>query len=146
MAAMLMALKVQYVKNLPFRRFSCRNQNNITKNLPGALPTRSGGKLSQGELMAEAVLDQILVDLRNEAVKHYPERGELKNLRVVGHTPKNDHFIYDACIDFAEGSERVAIKVYRSGKAGANAKSIARQENANLQYVNQTLVARKKLP
>jgi hypothetical protein len=95
--------------------------------------------------MAEAVLDQILVDLRNEAIRHYPERGEFKNLRVVGHTPKSDHFIYDTCLDFAEGSERVSIKVYRSGKAGANAKSVARQENANLQYVNQTLTARKKL-
>jgi hypothetical protein len=67
-------------------------------------------------------------------------------LRVVGHTPKSDHFIYDTCIDFAEGRERVAIKVYRSGKAAGHAKSVARQENANLQYVNQTLVARKKLP
>ncbi len=66
--------------------------------------------------MAETVLDQILFDLRNQAATHYPERGEFKNLRVVGHTPKNDHFIYDACIDFAEGSERVAIKVYRAGK------------------------------
>ena len=91
--------------------------------------------------MSETVLEQILVDLRNQAVTHYPQRGEFRNLRVVGHTPKNDHFIYDACMDFAEGSERVAIKVYRSGKCGGNAKAVARQENANLQYVNQTLAA-----
>jgi hypothetical protein len=95
--------------------------------------------------MSETVLEQILFDLRNQAVTHYPQRGEFRNLRVVGHTPKNDHFIYDACVDFAEASERVAIKVYRSGKCGGNAKAIARQENANLQYVNQTLSARKKL-
>jgi hypothetical protein len=95
--------------------------------------------------MAETVLDQILDDLRSQAVTHYPQRGEFKNLRVVGHTPKNDHFIYDVCIDFAEGSERVAIKIYRAGKSGGNAKSIARQENANLQCVNQTLTAKKKL-
>jgi len=94
--------------------------------------------------MAETVLDQILDDLRGKAVTHYPQRGEFKNLRVVGHTPKNDHFIYDVCIDFGEGSERVAIKIYRPGKCGANAKSVARQENANLQYVNQTLTAKKK--
>ena len=68
-----------------------------------------------------------------------------KNLRVVGHTPKNDHFIYDVCIDFAEGSERVAIKIYRPGKCGGNAKSVARQENANLQFVNQTFTAKRKL-
>ncbi|HEX4606387.1 MAG TPA: hypothetical protein VH724_20480 [Candidatus Angelobacter sp.] len=95
--------------------------------------------------MAETVLEQVLCDLRNQAVRHYPQLGEFKSLRVVGHTPKNDHFIYDGCIDFAGGSKRVAIKVYRSGKAGASAKSVARQENANLQYVNQTLTARKKL-
>ena len=66
--------------------------------------------------MAETVLEQILDDLRSQAVTHYPQRGDFKNLRVVGHTPKNDHFIYDVCIDFAEGSERVAIKIYRPGK------------------------------
>lgn len=95
--------------------------------------------------MAETVLDQILFDLRNQAATHYPQRGEFKNLRVVGHTPKNDHFIYDACIDFAEGSERVAIKIYRPGKIAGSAKAVARQENNNLQYVNQTLAAKKKL-
>src|ERR1700735_5095379 len=95
--------------------------------------------------MAETVLDQILFDLRNQAATHYPQRSEFKNLRVVGHTPKNDHFIYDACIDFAEGSERVAIKVYRAGKIAGSAKAVARQENNNLQYVNQTLAAQKKL-
>jgi hypothetical protein len=94
--------------------------------------------------MAETVLEQILDDLRSKAVTHYPQRGDFKNLRVVGHTPKNDHFIYDVCIDFAEGSERVAIKIYRPGKSG-NAKPVARQENANLQYVNQTLTAKRKL-
>src|SRR5947209_20320564 len=95
--------------------------------------------------MAETVLDHILLELRQAAAHEYSQRGEFRNLRVVGHTPKNDHFIYDACVDFAEASERVAIKVYRSGKCGGNAKAIARQENANLQYVNQTLSARKKL-
>ena len=57
--------------------------------------------------MAETVLDQILDDLREQAVTHYPQRGDFKNLRVVGHTPKNDHFIYDACLDFADGGEVV---------------------------------------
>src|ERR1051326_162082 len=50
--------------------------------------------------MAATVLDQILDDLRGQAVTHYPQRGEFKNLRVVGHTPKNDHFIYDVYSDF----------------------------------------------
>jgi Phosphotransferase enzyme family len=95
--------------------------------------------------MPETVLEQILADLRSNAEKHYPKHGEVKNVRVVGHTPKNDHFIYDASIEFAENSERVAIKAYRSNKCGGNAKGIARQENSNLQFVNQAILAKKKL-
>ena len=93
--------------------------------------------------MAETVLEQILVELRASAPEHYPDRGELKNLRVVGHTPKTDHFIYDVCLDFAQSGERVAIKVYRQGRNGTNAKAMARHENTNLQYVHQTMLKKK---
>lgn len=95
--------------------------------------------------MAETILEQVLLDLRNKAEMHYPSCGEVRNLRVVGHTPKSDHFIYDTAIEFSNRSERVAIKVYRPGKCGGNAKGIARQENANLLFVNQTVLARKRL-
>src|SRR5437588_12281470 len=95
--------------------------------------------------MPETVLERILADLRNNAAKYYPKHGEIKIVRVVGHTPKSDHFIYDASIEFGEASERVAIKVYRSGKCGGNAKGVARQENSNLQFVNQAILAKKKL-
>lgn len=94
--------------------------------------------------MAETVLEQIVADLRKTAITYYPERGELKNLRVVGHTPKSDHMIYDACIDFAEGSERVAIKIYRPAKCGGNARAIARQEIANLQFAYQAMTRKKQ--
>ena len=94
--------------------------------------------------MAETVLDQILVEMRQAAAERYSGRGELKNLRVVGHTPKSDHFIYDVCADFADGSEKLAVKMYRASKCGGNAKSVARAENANLQFVQQAL-QRKKL-
>ena len=93
--------------------------------------------------MAETVLDQILVELRNVAARQYPERGELRNLRVVGHTPKIDHFIYDVCADFADGTEKLAAKIYRANKCGGNAKGMARTENANLQYVQQALQKKK---
>ncbi|HEY6252579.1 MAG TPA: hypothetical protein VI685_21700 [Candidatus Angelobacter sp.] len=93
--------------------------------------------------MAETVLDQILVELRHAAAKRYPERGELKNLRVVGHTPKSDHFIYDVCADFAEGSEKLAVKMYRASKCGGNVRAVARAENANLQFVQQALQKKK---
>jgi hypothetical protein len=94
--------------------------------------------------MAETVLDQILVELRQVVTQQYPHRGELKNLRVVGHTPKSNHFIYDVCADFADASEKMAVKMYRAHKCGGNAKAVARAENANLQFVQQTL-QRKKL-
>jgi len=89
--------------------------------------------------MAETVLDQILTELRKSAAAEYAGRGELKNLRVVGHTPKNDHFIYDLCADFTGGSERLAAKVYRASKCSGNARAIARTENENLQYAYQAL-------
>jgi hypothetical protein len=94
--------------------------------------------------MAETVLDQILVDLRPIAARQFRHRGELKGLRVVGHTPKSDHFIYDVCADFAEGGEKLAVKIYRASKCGGNAKTIAKVESANLQYVLDA-VGRKKL-
>lgn len=93
--------------------------------------------------MPETVLDQVIIRLRETAPELYPDRGELRNIRVVGHTPKNDHFIYDACADFAQGSERIAIKVYRAGKCGGNTKAMARQENGNLQLVQQGLQKKK---
>src|SRR6185312_5245491 len=72
-------------------------------------------KYPPGVLMAENVTDQIVADLRQRANQLYPRCGELRNLRVVGHTPKPDHFIYDLVADFANGSERIAAKVYRPG-------------------------------
>lgn len=85
--------------------------------------------------MAENVMDQIVADLRRSARNHYPERGELRNVRVVGHTPKNDHYIYDIVVDFVDGSERLAAKVYRAGKCGAQgARAQARTEAANLEH------------
>jgi len=60
--------------------------------------------------MAENVMDQIVAALRQDGARYYPQGGELRNVRVVGHTPKTDHYIYDIVIDFAERSERVEQK------------------------------------
>jgi hypothetical protein len=94
--------------------------------------------------MADTILDQILVELRHIAVQQFPQRSEFKNLRVVGHTPKSDHFIYDVSADFADGSEKMAVKIYRAHKCGGNARAVAKVENANLQYVQQAL-SKKRL-
>lgn len=86
--------------------------------------------------MAENVMEQIVAELRRSATSHYPQRSELRNVRIVGHTPKNDHYVYDIVVDFAEGSERLAAKVYRASKCGAQAaREQARVEAANLRRI-----------
>jgi hypothetical protein len=86
--------------------------------------------------MAENVIDQIVSELQQSLPNFYPQRRELRNIRVVGHTPKSDHFIYDLVADFVNGSERLAAKVYRSGKLGAqHARNQAQTEFSNLERV-----------
>lgn len=86
--------------------------------------------------MPESVMDIIVADLKSSGSSYYPQRGELRNVRVVGHTPKTDHYIYDIVIDFADGSERLAAKVYRAGKGGADAaRKLAQAEAGNLRQV-----------
>jgi hypothetical protein len=90
-------------------------------------------------------MDQIVAELRRSATEHYPNRNELRNVRIVGHTPKNDHYIYDIVIDFADGSERLAAKVYRATKCGADgARKQAKTEADNLQSVY-SVFQKKKL-
>lgn len=86
--------------------------------------------------MPETVMDQIVSELKRAGSNYYPQRGELRNVRVVGHTPKNDHYIYDIVIDFADGSERLAAKVYRASKCGQQgARTMAQIEAGNLAKV-----------
>lgn len=86
--------------------------------------------------MAENVMESIVAELRSSALKHYPQHQELRNVRVVGHTPKSDHFTYDIVIDFESGSERLAAKVYRSSKSGLQgARNMARKESENLNRI-----------
>lgn len=83
--------------------------------------------------MAESVMDQVVANLRENATRYYPDHAELRNVRVVGHTPKTDHYIYDIVIDFTDGSERTAAKVYRS-KTNGKAREMAVAELKNLQF------------
>lgn len=86
--------------------------------------------------MPENVMDQICSELKSAGRNYYPERAELKNVRIVGHTPKSDHYIYDVVMDFADGSERLAAKVYRVGKGGPQAaRRQALVESSNIQHV-----------
>ena len=95
--------------------------------------------------MSGSVMEQIVAELRDSAASLYPNHVELRNVRVVGHTPKTQHYVYDMVVDFADGSERVAAKVYRNGKDGADgARAKAKAEYANLEHVYQ-LFEKKKL-
>src|SRR5437899_3295215 len=86
--------------------------------------------------MAENVIEQIVAELRESAPRLYPAHPELRNVRVVGHTPKSGHYIYDVVIDFNDGSERVAAKVYRTAKSNGQARKMAQMETANLERVH----------
>src|ERR1043165_9826648 len=86
--------------------------------------------------MPESVMDLIVADLKSSGASYYPQHGELRNVRVVGHTPKTDHYIYDIVIDFADGSERLAAKVYRGVKLGQQgARNMAKTEAGNLNQI-----------
>jgi len=86
--------------------------------------------------MAENVMDQIAGELKSRSAELFPERGEPRAVRVVGHTPKTDHFIYDLVADFQSGSERMAAKVYRTSKCGqAGARDLAERETGNLRSI-----------
>lgn len=93
--------------------------------------------------MAENGIDLIAAEIKRQAPEWYPERGELKSVRTVGHTPRPDHYIYDMVVDFAAGSERLAVKLYRAGKSGlAAAQRVAAIENRNLSSMWQIATAR----
>ena len=63
----------------------------------------------------------------------------------MGHTPKSDHYIYDAVMEFADGGERLAIKIFRANECGAQGvKSLAGQELRHLLSVYE-LAETKKL-
>jgi hypothetical protein len=82
------------------------------------------------------VMDQIAGELRSSCAQWYPDMGEPRAVRIVGHTPKTDHYIYDLVVDFANGSERLAAKLYRSSKCGqAGARKLAAAETGHLRSV-----------
>jgi len=83
--------------------------------------------------MPDTPLEQIVSDLRANAPKYFPGVNVARNVRVVGHTPKPDHYTYDIAVDLDDRLERVAAKVYRPNKYGAQGvRAMARAEYDNL--------------
>lgn len=84
--------------------------------------------------MAESVMETISTELRLRSAEFFPWHGDLRALRVVGHTPKPDHTIYDLVAVFSSGSERIATKVYRGTRQLAHgARQVAERETMNMQ-------------
>src|ERR1700692_4626002 len=102
---------------------------------------RACGGLKVG--MAENGIDQIASEIKNRGAEWYPERGETKSVRVVGHTPRPDHYIYDLVVDFAGGTERLAVKLYRASKSGPPPRHVAAVENQNLNTMWLTATTRE---
>ncbi len=83
--------------------------------------------------MTNNVLDPIVDTLRESGSHYFPEHSELTAVRVVGRTPKPDHYTYEIVLDFVDGNERVSAKVYRPSKCGAQAAlDLAENEYRNL--------------
>lgn len=88
--------------------------------------------------MADNTLDQIVDDLRSSGSKYFPQHSEVKAVRVVGHTPKPDHYTYEIVVDFNDSSERVNAKLYRGKSGTKGAHELAGREAQNLQFAHQT--------
>ncbi len=93
--------------------------------------------------MPDNALDQIVDHVRSDGTTYFPQYSEVKAARVVGHTPKTDHYIYEIVLDFPEGSERVNAKIYRGKSAAGSPKDLASKELENLRYAYQTAEKRK---
>jgi len=86
--------------------------------------------------MPDNVMDQIAGELRSCGSQWFPELGDPRAVRIVGHTPKPDHFIYEVVADFAAGSQRLSAKIYRANKCGqAGARNMASVETGHLHSI-----------
>lgn len=94
--------------------------------------------------MAENVMEHIVAELRRTTPSYFPHHADLRNVRVVGHTPKSDHYVYDIVIDFADGTERAYAKLYRQQKGAMSAAKMASIETSNLITIYR-LAEQKKL-
>ncbi len=88
--------------------------------------------------MSDSALDQIVNDLRSSGSKYFPQHSEVKAARVVGHTPKPDHYTHEIVLDFPDGSERVNAKLYRGKNGSRTPQEAALREAENLHFAYET--------
>jgi hypothetical protein len=87
--------------------------------------------------MSDSALDQIVDDLRSSGSKYFPQHSDAKTARVVGHTPKPEHYTYEIVLDFPDGSERVHAKIYRGKSEGRLPQEAALREAQNLHFAHE---------
>lgn len=88
--------------------------------------------------MADNTLDHIVDELRSSGSKYFPQHSEVKAVRVVGHTPKPDHYTYEIVVDFIDAGERVNAKLYRGKSGSKGPQELAGKEAQNLHFAHQT--------
>ncbi len=94
--------------------------------------------------MSDSVLDRIVDGLRDSGFQHFPEHFQLKDVRVVGHTPKVDYCTYEIVLDFEGGSERVSVKIWRTGKsASGGPQALASNEAQNLRFAHEAFAKQR---
>ncbi len=93
--------------------------------------------------MSDSTLDQIVDDLRSSGSEYFPQHPEVKAVRVVGHTPKPEYYIYEIVLDFSDDSERVNAKLYRAKSGSKGSQEHAQDEAQNLHFAWQTAEKRK---
>ena len=87
--------------------------------------------------MSDSALDQIVDDLRSCGPKYFPQHSDVRMARVVGHTPKPDHYTYEIVLDFPDGSERVNAKIYRGRSNGCTPQESALRESQHLHFAHE---------
>jgi len=79
-------------------------------------------------------MERIVAEIKTKSSEWYPEHGEPRAARIVGRTPKPDHYNYDLIVEFAHGSERLAVKIYWAGKSGET--GVRRLAAAETEHLN----------
>ena len=99
-------------------------------------PGLSASKGRVGARMSDTGMEQIAAEIRLKGSEWYPQHGEVRAVRIVGRTPKPDHYNHDLAVEFAHGSERLAAKLYRAAKSGeAAARRVAALETEHLNLI-----------
>ena len=66
--------------------------------------------------MSDNGMEQIAAEIRLRGSEWYPQHGEVRAVRIVGRTPKPDHYNYDLVVDFAQRQRAAGRKSLLGGQ------------------------------